>query len=118
VKGEKTAVETGSTVDVLLQSVFYAFNLCEGLLWGGIAVGFAVVFIRKRKNPDLMLASGLLFLAFGISDFVEIRTGGWYKPWWLLLWKASCLLGFAFVYALFRRRKKKGAAVQLPPQRR
>mgnify|MGYP001601553705 CR=1 FL=1 len=92
-------------MDALIDHAFGIFNLCEGTLWIGIAVGFAVVYYRKRQNPDLMLASGLLFLAFGISDYVEIETGGWYKPWWLLLWKASTLLGFFIVHILFRRRR-------------
>jgi hypothetical protein len=91
-------------IDAIVESVFYIFNLCEGLLWTGIGVGFVVVLVRKRRNTDLMIGTALLFLAFGLSDFVEIHTGGWYKPWWLLLWKASCLAGFAAVYALFRRR--------------
>jgi hypothetical protein len=52
-----------------------------------------------------MFVAALLFLVFGISDFVEITTGGWYKPWWLLLWKASCLVGFVIVHTFFRRRR-------------
>jgi lipopolysaccharide export LptBFGC system permease protein LptF len=97
-------------MDALLQNAFCIFNLCEGLLWVGIAVGFAVVFARKRRNPDLMLATGLLFLAYGVSDFVEIRTGGWYKPWSLLLWKVCSILGFAIMYRLFRNRRKSSTA--------
>ncbi len=94
-------------METLVEHIFTVFNLCEGLLWIGIAVGFAVVFRRRRQDPDLMLAAGLLFLAFGLSDFVEIKTGGWYKPWWLLLWKASCLLGFAVVFLRFRSRRSR-----------
>jgi hypothetical protein len=92
-------------VEALAESAFVLFNVCEGILWIGIAVGFAVVYHRKRENLDLMLASGLLFLAFGVSDFVEIQTGGWYKPWWLLCWKGGTLLSFVVVYVLFRRRR-------------
>jgi hypothetical protein len=97
--------ESEIAMDTLIQGIFVIFNLCEGLLWSGIGIGFAVALSRKRQNPDLMLATALLFLAFGISDFVEITTGGWYKPWWLMLWKASCLVGFAVMYTLFRIRR-------------
>ena len=100
-------------MDAYVESVFYVFNLCEGLLWIGMAIGFSVVFIFKRRDPYLMLSTGLLFLAFGISDFVEIETGGWYKPWWLLLWKASCLVGFASVYTLFRKRRRASKATSV-----
>jgi len=99
------------TPESLAETTFTVFNACEGVLWVGIAIGFGVVFARRRQDADLMLAAGLLFLTFGISDFVEIRTGGWYKPWWLLAWKASNLLAFVAVYALFRRRRLARAPV-------
>jgi hypothetical protein len=97
-------------MEALATWAFSVFNVCEGLLWIGIAVGFALVYGRKRENGDLMLASGLLFLAFGISDFVEIWTGGWYRPWWMFLWKATTLGGFILVYVLFRIRESTTAA--------
>jgi len=92
------------TLETVLQHAFTIFNFCEGLVWLAIAVGFAVVFRKRRQNADLMAAAGLLFMTFGMSDFVEIQTGGWYKPWWLLAWKASNLAGLAAVYVLYRRR--------------
>jgi len=87
--------------------VFRIFNLCEGILWISLAVGFVLVLWRKRQNAGLMATSGLLLMMFGISDFVEIGTGGWYKPWWLLVWKASTLLGLVVVFVLFRRRRRQ-----------
>jgi hypothetical protein len=95
------------TLETVTQHVFNFFNICEGVLWIGIALGFAFVYGRRRQNGDLMAAAGLLFATFGLSDFVEIQTGGWYKPWWLLAWKSPNLLGLAIVYALFRRRSLK-----------
>jgi hypothetical protein len=91
--------------DLVVDNLFWVFNLCEGLLWIGIGIGCVVRLVRVRQNRDVISAGSLLFLAFGISDFVEIHTGGWYKPWWLLLWKASCLAGFVVVYGLFRARR-------------
>jgi hypothetical protein len=92
------------TPEAFAQHAFFVFNLCEGLLWLAIALGFAFVYRKRRQNADLMVAAGLLFMTFGLSDFVEIQTGGWYKPWWLLAWKASNLVGFVMVYLLHRRR--------------
>lgn len=88
--------------------VFCIFNVCEGLLWISISVGFAVACGRKRQHHDLTLATAVLFLAFGLSDFVEIRTGGWYKPWWLLSWKAANVTGLLAVYLIFRKRRLGG----------
>jgi lipopolysaccharide export LptBFGC system permease protein LptF len=97
-------------MEAFVERAFVIFNVCEGVLWVAIAAGFAEVYRRRRENGDLMLASGLLFLVFGISDFVEIHTGGWYKPWWMLLWKGSTLVGFVVAYLLFRRRRQRSVA--------
>jgi hypothetical protein len=102
-------VHIEDAMEAAAESDFCIFNICEGILWIGIAIGFAAVFYRRRENLDLMLASGLLFLSFGLSDFVEIKTGGWYKPWWMLGWKGATLLGFVVVYVLFRKRRPKGS---------
>lgn len=87
--------------------LFVTFNVCEGILWIGIAFGFAASLYQHRENAGLKMAAGFLFLAFGVSDFVEIQTGGWYKPWWLLAWKAGALSGLFGVYILFKRRGVK-----------
>jgi hypothetical protein len=94
-------------MDSALQNTFVVFNVCEGMLWVSIAVGILVVVYRKRQNADLMLVLAVLFAAFGVSDWVEITTGGWYKPWWMLTWKASNLVGFAVTFLLLRRRERR-----------
>ena len=88
------------------ETVFRLFNLAEGALWIGIGFGFAVALWRRRADRGLKAAACLLFVAFGISDFIEIRTGAWYKPWWLLAWKAANVAALALVLVLFRRRAK------------
>jgi len=60
---------------------------------------------RYRK---LLLAIGaILFVAFAGSDIVELHTGAWWRPWWLLCWKGACLFGLlsvAIAYWLAGRR--------------
>ena len=85
--------------------VFRLFNRAEGVLWIAIGVGFAVALWRGGGHGGLKAAACLLFVAFGVSDFVEIRTGGWYRPWWLLAWKATCVCGLALVLLLRQRRR-------------
>ena len=48
------------------------------------------------------------FFAFGISDFVEIHTGAWYRPWWLLAWKATCVAGFPVVFDITHSVRRYG----------
>jgi hypothetical protein len=52
-----------------------------------------------------MLAAGLLLFEFGLSDFVEMQTGAWYRPWWLCLWKTATVIALLALFVLFRRRR-------------
>lgn len=84
---------------------FWLFNAVEGMLWIVIGMGFLAGALRKAKSRGLLLISAVLFLGFGASDFVETSTGAWYRPWWLLAWKASTVLALAVTYALYRKRR-------------
>lgn len=51
------------------------------------------------------LLSAVTLVLFGLSDVVELQTGAWWRPWWLLVWKALCiaiLVTCAWIH--FRRR--------------
>jgi len=85
--------------------IFCVFNAIEGVFWMTIGVGFFLALLRTYRHRVLLLATGILFLTFGASDFVEIRTGAWYRPWWLLTWKASTVLALALMYSLHRKRR-------------
>lgn len=97
-----------------IQNTFRLFNLAEGVFWIVLGLTLLGVMIRQRRNLDLMTAAGLLFVTFGLSDFVEIQTGGWYKPWWMLTWKGTNLAGLIGVYALFQRRRFAAIPVSEP----
>jgi hypothetical protein len=102
-------------VDHFLLHVFEIFNFLEALLWISIGVGFLVVLWRNGRNADLQLFGLVLFVTFGISDFVEIHTGAWFRPWWLLAWKAADLAGIAALYLLHRRRTHPPNSTCSPP---
>ena len=69
------------------------FNYGEAAVWG-IAGVYVLWRSRHRPKATRILGSvaSVAFFAFGISDLVETRTGTWYEPWWLLAWKAACVL--------------------------
>ena len=81
--------------------VFYYGNLIEAFIWFGFALRYG---LKARNNPlkkpqrpwfgRAEFGCGV-FALFGISDLVEMQTGGWWKPWWLLLLKGLCVLGIA-----------------------
>ncbi len=85
----------------VITSGFVAANVVEALLWFLVA---GIVFYRFRSA-----AGAVLLVAFGISDLVETQTGAWWRPWWLLVWKAACIAGLLTLLVLAWRNKKAGA---------
>lgn len=79
------------------------FNYGEALLWIGISF-FLILRIFRKNMPHRSLYAVLIigFFAFGVSDLVEVQSGAWWQPWWLLLWKALCVAVLApSLYRLF-----------------
>ena len=88
-------------------NILAAFNFWEGILWLIIALIFFLFPVFSRiKGNKLNIFSGVLFFLFGISDFIEMKTGAWWRPYWLLAWKAICLLGLAAVFVRYMKIKK------------
>ncbi len=87
---------------------FTRFNLFEGLYWI-ILASLALFLFRWEKVPlkykKISLIASITLFLFGISDFVEIKTLGFLGPglWWLLLWKAGCLVALVIITVWFFR---------------
>jgi hypothetical protein len=86
--------------------IYVLFNLGEGVFWIVLGLGFAVAAARSRHHRDLLLATSLLLLTFGPSDFVEVLTPPGRPPWWLTIWKGATVVGLVAMYVLYRRRVK------------
>ncbi len=72
-------------------------NRIEAVLWFLFGAGFLFrAFRTAGGHRRLAVVLALAFLAFGISDLVEARTGAWWRPLWLLLLKAGCIAVFAY----------------------
>ncbi len=81
-------------------------NYLEGVFW--ISVGLVLGIAGRRSNPGfkkLSLIASVLFVLFGISDFIEAQTGAWWRPLWLLAWKGMCLIALAWCYWKYRQIK-------------
>lgn len=87
------------------------FNLCEGLLW--LVLG-AVLLWRSRKLAQPILHLGkiasLILFIFGLSDFIEMKTGAWWSPWWLLVLKVLCVLGLLGVGLSYYKARRASSA--------
>jgi hypothetical protein len=86
------------------------FNYGEAAVWG---IAGIYVFWRSRKQHSaariLGRVASMAFLAFGVSDLIETRTGTWYDPWWLFAWKAICVLILLSCLGVYARHTRRGA---------
>jgi hypothetical protein len=86
---------------------FNVSNYIEAGLWMVVAVGFVVAATQRagiiRKRCWLGAAA---FFLFGVSDVVEVQTGAWYRPWWLLVWKGLCLLAIFYLLGMYIRERR------------
>ncbi len=103
----------------MTQELVRNVNFFEGFFWIAIGLCFAESLRRPGLRKAKLIAT-LNFIAFGLSDFVEYHTGAWWRPWWLLLWKAVCvcILMVQFIGYVKRRRyrlKRKSARKQIMP---
>ncbi len=51
----------------------------------------------------MKLFAAVSFILFGLTDFVEMRTGAWWHPWWLLAWKGGCVAVMVGLLLTYRR---------------
>ncbi len=88
--------------------MFEIANYAEAGLWAiiGLALLFAGMTLTEQPRRDAFIAAAT-FMAFGASDLVEVRSGAWWSPWWLLIWKASCLAVFGWLLIGRARRRRK-----------
>jgi hypothetical protein len=85
------------------------FNRWESLLWFAFAlVCLCASLPRASKNRRELRLLTLAFAAFGVSDIIEAHTGAWWRPWWLFVLKAACVLVIApCAWRLWKARPRK-----------
>jgi hypothetical protein len=94
------------------------FNYFEVGLWALAAVVLTLHGLRRSGDVrrDCLIGAAAL-LAFAGSDWAEARTGNrWWDPWWLLAWKAACVM--TFLILLVRAARRLRSARQTPGQPR
>jgi len=73
-------------------------NSVEAVVW--ISIGVLLLFSLKKiaVNGTMkdVVVLGVLFLTFGASDVVEVHSGAWWRPWWLLIWKTLNAIGLLY----------------------
>ncbi len=84
------------------------FNHLEIFIWAIIGVvTFAIGVTKPRPERRLFFVAAIGLVLFGISDYFESTTGKlWWRPWWLLMWKASCIAVMLVVFGVVLRRRR------------
>ncbi len=72
------------------------YNFVEPFIWYVVAV-LSVPALRQHATLPWRLALAGVVGLFGTSDFYEKEA--WWTPWWLLAWKAACLIAMAAIIA-------------------
>ncbi len=88
----------------LFEQIYVNGNYLEALIWFLFAIGFAVNAGKTSGKTRInRLITTLIFLLFGGSDIVEVQTGAWWSPWWLFVWKASCVVSMVILLWVYLR---------------
>ncbi|WP_413160909.1 hypothetical protein ACL6C3_20580 [Capilliphycus salinus ALCB114379] len=103
---------SGSSVEQLnqqariLEAIYTQGNYIEAGIWGVFAAGFAVAAFKNRGwvRVHRMMAA-ITFFLFGLSDIVEVETGGWWRPWWLFVWKSLCIISMIVLLAIYLKNR-------------
>ncbi|HEY0457277.1 MAG TPA: hypothetical protein VGE41_12975 [Verrucomicrobiae bacterium] len=83
-------------------------NLLEAGIWLLVTlVLLTKVFCSQPPFRRIFFILSAAFFIFGISDIIESRTGAWWRPWWLFVMKASCVLVFYFGFRAYYQEKKR-----------
>ncbi|MBO1346785.1 MAG: hypothetical protein EBE86_005005 [Hormoscilla sp. GUM202] len=91
----------------MLQAIYEHGNYIEAAIWSIFAAVFAVTAVKQSGiDRTWSIVAALTFFFFGLSDIVEVFTGGWWPPWWLFLWNAACvasMVGLLVTYLRYLR---------------
>lgn len=70
----------------------YLFNGFETVLWSLMSFWVGTQAVKTPKRRGRLLLGAVTFAAFAGSEMVEMQTGAWWRPVWLMLWKGLCIV--------------------------
>ena len=70
-----------------------SFNFVEAGWW--LIMAAACLWQARGRWQQVGWIAAIFFLLFAGTDVIEYETGAWWRPWWLAVMKAICLVGLA-----------------------
>lgn len=89
----------------MFSSIHSVGNSLEAALWLVVAGMLLVAGCRRAPRRQIYWLASATFVAFGFSDVVEVQTGAFWRPWWLLVWKLACIV---LLILLWRKHRAAG----------
>ncbi len=76
-------------------NIFAEFNFYEAFFWIGLSIILSVLTLTiERPYRNWMMFNTVNIFLFGVTDIVELYTGGFlHTAGWLLVWKAIHVAG-------------------------
>lgn len=85
-------------------------NAIEAVVWWVLGICMVIAAYAKPVARRQCLIAAIALVLFGCSDIVEISTGAWWRPWWLLVWKGACIAVLCWQWYTHRLRSINVAA--------
>lgn len=85
------------------------FNYFEVVVWFLFSLVLLISALKNGKRSPFFynqLIASVFFLLFSVSDLIEVYTGAWWRPFWLLLLKSICIIAFVWCGYQYVRIKK------------
>jgi len=90
-------------------------NMIEAGVWLFLSLALvAYSFSQPKPMRPVILFLSVTMAVFGGSDLVEARTGAWWTPWWLFVWKVVCVIGLFLGFVRYFR-LRKAVTTSVPP---
>ena len=81
----------------------HIFNFAEIVLWFGIGISFSIYALRKACRRKVhAAAAGITLLVFSITDIIELFTGSWWEPAWLLVLNMICVFCLIIIFLTYK----------------
>jgi membrane-bound metal-dependent hydrolase YbcI (DUF457 family) len=87
------------------QIIERVYNWAEVVLWGAIAVVCLIrALTHKGIKRCLLAVAAVSFAIFAVTDVLEVESGAWWEPPWLLALKVACVASVLLVWREWHRR--------------
>jgi hypothetical protein len=87
------------------QLIERVYNWAEVVLWGAIAIACLIRALTYTGTKRRLLAiAAVSFAIFAVTDVLEVESGAWWEPPWLLALKAACVATLLLVWRDWHRR--------------